>query len=268
MAACRLSLVAVNRGYSSLQRADFSLWWLLSLWSTGSRHMGSVGASHGLSCPVACGIFPDQGWNLCPLHCRVDSYPLDHQGSPLRNIFIKQLPYASYYPRPLGYISKQNGQKPLSLWITHSKYIWWRVAPITPPSNYRSPCNLVTQITDRSFAYAMTNGRNTEGCGTGGLLKDHSWELSHWGWVLGSCFSFPPTQLPLLSVVVHMVQLEGWTLVVPDQILWFQAWLTAPSPYPPSRWLWESHFQLLWASVSSTVKWSHVMMTLYSGHEY
>ena len=118
------------------------------------------------------------------------------------------------------------------------------------------------------FAYAMTNGRNTEGCGTGGLLKDHSWELSHWGWVLGSCFSFPPTQLPLLSVVVHMVQLEGWTLVVPDQILWFQAWLTAPSPYPPSRWLWESHFQLLWASVSSTVKWSHVMMTLYSGHEY
>ena len=120
MAACRLSLVAVSRGYSSLQWADFSLWWLFLLWTIGSRHMGSAVASHGLSCPVACGIFPDQGWNLCPLHHRLDSYPLDHQGSPLRNIFIKQLPYASYYPRHLGYISEQNGQKPLSLWITHS----------------------------------------------------------------------------------------------------------------------------------------------------
>ena len=35
----------------------------------------------GLSCPVACGIFPDQRWNLCPLHWQADSYPLDHQGS-------------------------------------------------------------------------------------------------------------------------------------------------------------------------------------------
>ena len=23
---------------------------------------------HGLNCPMACGIFPDQGLNLCPLH--------------------------------------------------------------------------------------------------------------------------------------------------------------------------------------------------------
>ena len=35
-----------------------------------------------LSCPTACGIFLDQGWNLCPLHQQVDSLPLDHQGSP------------------------------------------------------------------------------------------------------------------------------------------------------------------------------------------
>ena len=87
MAACRLSLVAVSRGYSSLQRADFSLWWLLLLWSTGSRHMGSVVASHGLSCPVACGIFPDQGWNLCPLHCRVDSYHWTTREAP-KGIFL------------------------------------------------------------------------------------------------------------------------------------------------------------------------------------
>ena len=30
--------------------------------------MGSVVVAHGLSCPVAGGIFPDQGSNPCPLH--------------------------------------------------------------------------------------------------------------------------------------------------------------------------------------------------------
>ena len=30
----------------------------------------------------ACGIFPDQGSNLCPPHYQADSLPLDHQGSP------------------------------------------------------------------------------------------------------------------------------------------------------------------------------------------
>ena len=32
------------------------------------------------SCPEACGIFPDQGSNLCPRHCQEDSQPLDHPG--------------------------------------------------------------------------------------------------------------------------------------------------------------------------------------------
>ena len=36
VAACRLSLVVVSRGYSSLWCAGFSLWWLLLLRSTGS----------------------------------------------------------------------------------------------------------------------------------------------------------------------------------------------------------------------------------------
>ena len=35
-----------------------------------------------LRCPTACGIFPDQGWNLCLLHWQADSLPLRHQGSP------------------------------------------------------------------------------------------------------------------------------------------------------------------------------------------
>ena len=36
-------------------------------------HAGSVVVVHGLSCSAACGIFPDQGSNLCPLHWQEDS---------------------------------------------------------------------------------------------------------------------------------------------------------------------------------------------------
>ena len=35
--------------------------------------------AHWLSCPVACGIFPDEESNLCPVHWQADSVPLDHQ---------------------------------------------------------------------------------------------------------------------------------------------------------------------------------------------
>ena len=40
----------------------------LLLRSTGSRCAGSVVVAHGPSCSAACGIFPDQGSNPCPLH--------------------------------------------------------------------------------------------------------------------------------------------------------------------------------------------------------
>ena len=40
IAACGLSLVVASRGYSLLQCAGFSLWWLLLLQSMGSRHAG------------------------------------------------------------------------------------------------------------------------------------------------------------------------------------------------------------------------------------
>ena len=40
VAACRLSLVAASRGYSSLRCVGFSLWWLLLLQNTGSRCVG------------------------------------------------------------------------------------------------------------------------------------------------------------------------------------------------------------------------------------
>ena len=43
---------------------------------------GSAIVAHGPSCSAACGIFPDQGPNPCPLHWQADSQPLRHQGSP------------------------------------------------------------------------------------------------------------------------------------------------------------------------------------------
>ena len=36
-------------------------------------HSGSGAMAHGLSCSAACGILPDQGWNLCPLSRQADS---------------------------------------------------------------------------------------------------------------------------------------------------------------------------------------------------
>ena len=63
-----LSLVAASGDHSSLRCAGLSLSWPLLLRSTGSRSAGSVVVAHGPSCSTACGIFPDQGSNPCPLH--------------------------------------------------------------------------------------------------------------------------------------------------------------------------------------------------------
>ena len=76
-----LSPVAASRGHSSLRCAGLSPSRPL-LRSTGSRRAGSVVVVHGLSCSAACGIFPDQRSNPCPLHWQADSQPLRHQGSP------------------------------------------------------------------------------------------------------------------------------------------------------------------------------------------
>ena len=77
-----LSLVAASGGHSSSRCAGLSLSRLLLLRSTGSRCTGSAVVAHGPSCSAACGIFPDQGSNPCPLHWQADSQPLRHQGSP------------------------------------------------------------------------------------------------------------------------------------------------------------------------------------------
>ena len=85
-----LSLVAASGGHSSSRCAGLSLSRPLLLQSTGSRRAGSVVVVHGPSCSAACGIFPDQGSNPCPLHWQADSQPLHHQGSPILFIFLRK----------------------------------------------------------------------------------------------------------------------------------------------------------------------------------
>ena len=77
-----LSLVVASGGHSSSRCVGLSLSRPLLLQSTGSRRTGSVIVAHRPSCSAACGILPDQGSNLCPLHWQADSQPLRHQGSP------------------------------------------------------------------------------------------------------------------------------------------------------------------------------------------
>ena len=64
------------------------------------QNAGSVVVAHGLSCSAACGIFLDQGLNLCRLHWPADSSPLHHQGSPipvfLKNNCSKNICFYSY----------------------------------------------------------------------------------------------------------------------------------------------------------------------------
>lgn len=81
----RLSGAVVSRGHSLSQcsasrRSGFS--------HRRAQALGeqpSVLAAQGLSSSGACGIFPDQGLNRCPLHWQADFQLLDHQGSPRRD---------------------------------------------------------------------------------------------------------------------------------------------------------------------------------------
>ena len=73
-----------------LRYAGLSLLRPLPLWNTGSGRTGSAAMAHGPGHSTACGIFPDEGTNPCPLHRQADSQPLHHQGSPrsFLNIFL------------------------------------------------------------------------------------------------------------------------------------------------------------------------------------
>ena len=116
-----LSLVAASGGHSSSWCAGLSLSWPLLLRSTGSRRAGSVVVAHGSSCSVACGIFPDQGSNPCPLHSQADSQPLRHQGSPVslfysRNSTVIQGMVGSLHCNTLAFMMSHHRW---SIWHNH-----------------------------------------------------------------------------------------------------------------------------------------------------
>ena len=50
--------------------------------SSRPQSTGSVVVAHGVICPIACGIIPNQGWNPCLPRWQVDSLPLSLQRSP------------------------------------------------------------------------------------------------------------------------------------------------------------------------------------------
>ena len=82
-----LSLVAASGDHSSSRCAGLSLSRPL-IAKHGSRCAGSVVCGS-----AACGIFPDQGSNPCPLHRQADSQPLRHQGSPgcIFDVFVGEV---------------------------------------------------------------------------------------------------------------------------------------------------------------------------------
>ena len=97
-----LSLSLLCKAFLQLQRAGAALVVICGLltvvaslvtehrlWSTqasvvavlGLQSISPVVLVHGLSCSVACGIFPDQALNPCLLHQQEAPLPLSHPGS-------------------------------------------------------------------------------------------------------------------------------------------------------------------------------------------
>ena len=91
-AAPRLPLVAASGGCSSMQCLGFSLlcFSCCRAMALGAQlqHVDSVVMERGLSCPVACRIFPDQVSNPRFLHWQMDSNLPNQQGGPVFHFFL------------------------------------------------------------------------------------------------------------------------------------------------------------------------------------
>ena len=110
----RLSLVAASGDHSSSRCTGLSPSRPLLLRSTGSRRAGSVVVAHGPSCFAACGIFPDQGSNPCPLHWQADSQPLRHQGSPPKQFLMMDF---QKEVGPVHEATREAGLSGLAAWL-------------------------------------------------------------------------------------------------------------------------------------------------------
>ena len=66
------SLALVSRGCSRVAVHELLMAAVSSVVGAASRLSGFSSLLHGLSCPAACGLFWDQGLNLCPLNWQTD----------------------------------------------------------------------------------------------------------------------------------------------------------------------------------------------------
>ena len=112
--------------------------WLLTVVASPVAEQGLSSCGTRANCSMACGIFPDQGSNLCPLYWQADSYPLYHQGGPSQYFVLAKLEtlesltqiWSSFkqdhpkkFPAHLG----QNGSAKLrSTMCRRQRYLsWW-----------------------------------------------------------------------------------------------------------------------------------------------
>ena len=89
-----------------------------------------VVVAFGLSCFTACGIFLDQGLNLCLLHWQANSLPLSHQGSP---VVVQSLSRVGLFAAPWTVAH----QIPLSMGFSRQEY--WSEWLFPSPGNLANP---------------------------------------------------------------------------------------------------------------------------------
>ena len=79
------------------------------------------------SCSAACGIFPDQGSNLCPQHWQVNSQSLNHRGSPGLVSCLLKISNVIFTPILSPYDSgKVAPQLPLQARMSSPPWYWWK----------------------------------------------------------------------------------------------------------------------------------------------
>ena len=109
--------------------------------------------AHGLSCSAACGIFLDQGSNLCPLDWQADSSPLVLWVlSLLSHVRLLATPWtiARQAPVPLGILQARILEWVAASVVLQSVFLDAPLPPQLPP-----PCNHVNGI-DMLYIYLCT----------------------------------------------------------------------------------------------------------------